>query len=366
MSLWFVFAAITAVTLIILLRPLFRVQKRERETVDYDVAIYRDQLGEIEKDIERGILTTTQADATRNEIYRRMLAAEDVAAPSTHTSMSRHAKLIFAGAIIIGLPAAAGLLYSFLGSPELPGKPYTERANDPDILRAAEATQLAAALETKPDAEGYAHLAELYSMQRRYEQAVDTFHKAIELNGGDADEWSALGETFVMANEGSVVPEAQTAFFKALHFDRHDPRARFYLGLAEAEKGDPRHAVAIWKDLAKDSPADAPWMNMVNNHIALLSKEGGFDPDTVSPAPPTLSVAPPMPDTPEAEAIMDMKPEQQQAMIRSMVNRLAAKMEKNPDDRDGWLRLAKAYRVLGETDKADAAEAKATQLAPKE
>jgi hypothetical protein len=64
-------------------------------------------------------------------------------------------------------------------------------------------------------------------------------------------------------------------------------RAQFYIGLAQAQIGDFKKAVGIWRNLEKNGPADAPWMAMVKKHIAAYAKEGGFDPESVQPAPPS-------------------------------------------------------------------------------
>ena len=57
-----------------------------------------------------------------------------------------------------------------------------------------------------------------------------------------------------------------------------------------------------------------------------------------------------------------MSPAERQAMIRGMVDRLAVRLDANPDDAEGWQRLARAYAVLGETAKAEAAAARAAAL----
>ena len=76
--LWLIFAILTVAIIAILLFPLLkRVPDEPSLRVDYDIVVYRNQLAEIEQEIERGLLTETQADAARAEIYRRMLAAED-------------------------------------------------------------------------------------------------------------------------------------------------------------------------------------------------------------------------------------------------------------------------------------------------
>jgi cytochrome c-type biogenesis protein CcmH len=60
-----------------------------------------------------------------------------------------------------------------------------------------------------------------------------------------------------------------------------------------------------------------------------------------------------------------MTPEQQQTMIRTMVASLAAKLEANPDNPAGWRQLSRAYSVLGETEKAEAALERAAKAEAK-
>ncbi len=49
------------------------------------------------------------------------------------------------------------------------------------------------------------------------------------------------------------------------------------------------------------------------------------------------------------------------AMIRGMVDRLATRLKQNGDDVDGWLRLVRAYMVMGEADKAKGASTEARE-----
>ena len=116
------------------------------------------------------------------------------------------------------------------------------------------------------------------------------------------------------------------------------------------QNNNPRGAVAIWRDLEKDSAPDTPWLGMVQKQIRTIAKKNDFDPALITPAPPSLAV----PDT--ATAIMGMNPTDQNAAIRTMVARLAERLRSTPNDLEGWERLAKSYRVLGENDKAVDAE----------
>ena len=286
--LWIALAAITVVSLGILLLPLWRREPYATTPRGaYDRAIYRDQLAELERDIARGVLSAEQAAAVRTEVQRRMLAtdsAENVAADVPPPSRWKLASLAAV------LAVAALLLYALLGASQLPGSPY-----------AAQAT---------------------YTAQM----------------------WSALGESFVMANRGEVVPDARAAFLNALKKDPNDPRAQFYTGLAFAQDNHVKEALTIWRNLLNHSAADAPWVDMLKEQIAFY-------------ADPKRALA---------GAVMAAAPEQKTAMIRGMVAKLEAKLAAHPDDVAGWEMLARSYHVLGDEQKSEAAAKKAAALQQKE
>ena len=373
MMLWIIFAAMMTAALVLLLLPLFRKQTALDKRVDYDIVIYRDQLAEVEKDLARGLLSENQVEAARTEILRRMLAAEDAEALATGNDKPRGSmktQKITAVAIVAFLSIGAFLMYHSLGAPELVGKPYADRAkNDPDFAVAADAEQLMAKLKENPDAKGFKQLGDSFVMLKRYEDAAGAYHRAIELGTDNAGIWSELGESIVLASDGGVPPEALDAFMKALKHEPRDARARFYIGLAKADANNPKEAVAIWRDLLSDSPADAPWTDMIKEHIAKYSKAGGFDSETINPAAPTVApivekVSPvdAMENKAAADAIMAAPPEQQNDMIKGMVAKLEEKLKQNPDDLQGWEMLSRSYKTLGETKKAEDADKKIAEL----
>jgi len=272
----------------------------------------------------------------------------------------------------------------------LPGQPFASRQADPNIKMTEMAARLAADLKSKPEADGFATLGETYFALRRYDEAADAFRQALGLGLIDAAMLSSLGETVVLANNGDVVPDAREAFQQALTLDRGEPRARFYLGLGKAQIGHFAEAVSIWRDLEKNSPADAPWLPMLKEHIAEYAKQGGFDPATIKPIPPapegaktaegpnphgdatTASANPPVSEqvaVPGGEraaaAVMAQSPEQRAQTIKAMVDTLAARLKQNPDDLEGWLRLARSYRAMGELEEARKAAETAVKLKPK-
>jgi cytochrome c-type biogenesis protein CcmH len=402
--LWIIGFIILICTVAGLVIPLLRkTADNGPARVDYDITVYRNQLTEIDQDIERGILTKDQAAAARTEIHRRMLAAEDAEtkiAPR-HTT-TRRSQLAMAGFIAFAVTVASMLLYAFLGTPELPSHPTASRTTT-EIAAAKAATQLAAEAEKHPSAETYKKLATIYSMMHDFEKAMDAWRHTIKLTPKDAEAWAQMGETIVMASDGAVVPQAMQAFIHALELDPHDPRSQFYLGLAETQIGNIKKAVAIWRRLEKQSKSDADYLPMLKEHIESFAKEGNFDPATIKPERPPLatlkaaidsivgagaeqnmqatqSAPPPNPASPPAETSTDAEDSAdrlnaaqlqasqaasgQDATFRGMVDRLVAKLEQDPDDTETWYRLAKAYQLLGDREKARTAIDNALSLEP--
>jgi cytochrome c-type biogenesis protein CcmH len=361
---------LTALSLAALLLPLWRKPSADPARGDFDAKIYRDQLAEIERDLERGLLNDSQAAAVRTEVQRRLLAALDRAEQPAAAPPRRWATIL---PLLLVVPLAAGVLYWRIGNAPMPDKPFATRQADPEFQMTAMADRLARSLESQPSAEGFATLAATYIHLKRYEEAADSYRRAIRMGAIDGDVLSSLGESLVMADDGTVGPEARQAFMHALMLEGADPRARFYLGLADAQVGRYADAVAVWKHLERDSAADAPWLPMLREHISEYAKLAGVDPATIAPKPPAglgggaaapaaPAALPPVGGNPAAAAIMAQSPEERARTIRSMVDGLAARLEQNPNDKEGWKRLAGAYRVLGELDKAKAAEARATAL----
>ena len=273
MILWLILAALTLAVLALLLTPLLRRQPVAPPRRDFDSAIYRDQLAEIDRDLARQFLTLGQAAAARTEIQRRLLAAADAAdAASLAQGDNPRSQWLMASALVVTLSLGSGLMYARLGAPALPAKPYAARQHDPEIVMAAAMQRLTQQLERQPDAEGYRHMATLAFMMRRYDQAAEAYRKLISLQADDAALWSKLGEALVLANDGQVVPEAREALAEALRRDPQEARARFYTGLAEAQDGKPDRAILLWRELERESPADSPWLPMLKEHIALYAE----------------------------------------------------------------------------------------------
>lgn len=344
MTLWFVFALMTAAAIFAVLLPLglgARALAEGREAV-----VYKDQLAEIDRDVAGGLIGKAEAEAARIEIGRRLLAAADQereAPVKTSRGMRRTAAIV----ALVGLPILALGVYLPLGSPQMGDYPLVARKAAPDGAQPLETlvTQVEQHLQKNPtDARGWTVLAPVMARLGRMEDAARAYRNAISYGGDKAGLRADLGEVLVATAGGVVTADAKTEFERARSLDADDAKANYFLGLAAEQDGRKADAAGIWRAMLAKAPADAPWRSVVQ---AALVRVGGAE----VPALPSETMA----------AAKDMSDGDRETMIRGMVDRLAARLKQNGDDVEGWLRLVRAYMVMGDLDKAKAALVDARQ-----
>ena len=341
--------------------------------------VYRDQLAEVDRDALRGLLGREEAEAARAEVKRRMLSAVAALEANSMPNITpeRHPG-VTAAAIALALPSAATLLYLMLGAPGTPDRPLAERRAEQTAAIERDqqagsleqvAAQLAKKLESRPDdVTGWFLLGRAYVTLDRYQDAVDVLRRARHLAPDRPDVAGAFAEARIADNAGRVDDEARAALRTVLELDPTSPQARFLLALDRAQQGDLRAAAQGWTDLVVLSPADAPWLPTTREHLQQAAQQAGIDPATIQPSAEARALAASTvepiaaPDTGDVAAAKEMNSEKRAQMSRGMVERLAARLRDNPDDLEGWRRLARAYRVLGDTDKANDAQAKIDAL----
>lgn len=344
MTLWFTLAMMTAAAIFAVLWPL-RGAARARGGSDLDV--YRDQLAELDRDRQAGLIREREYAAARTEVARRLLAAADAQpdAPAASSPGRRRAVAVFA---FVALPLGAGLLYVALGSPSLPGAPLAARLAAPLPERPIQelVAQVEAHLRQKPeDGRGWEVLAPVYMRLGRFADAVVARANALRLNGPTADREADYGEALVAAANGVVTQEARDAFERARALDKDHAKARYYLGLAAEQDGRPQQAAEIWRDLLKGASPETPWAALVRRSLARVDPAAAAGESAGTPGPTAEDVA----------AAAKLPPEARAAMIRGMVERLSARLRADGSDVEGWQRLIRAYIVLGDREKAKVA-----------
>jgi cytochrome c-type biogenesis protein CcmH len=347
MTLWIIFAAMTAAALFAVLWPLGR--KSGDGAAGSDRLVYQDQLKEIDRDRAVGLIGEAEAESARIEISRRLLAAVDAESavrqqPSLDANARRRRVALVA---ILVVPLVAVTSYLKLGSPEIPGQPAFARANAPgeDRSIASLIGQVENHLARNPnDGAGWEVIAPVYLRLGRFSDAVMARKKAIALNGDSPARESDLGEALVAAADGVVTDEAKLAFQHAVAGDAHNAKARYFIGLADEQDGNRDDAVKEWRALLDDAPADAPWKELVRTALARVTTVPG---PTGGPSVADIAAAENMPEAQRSE------------MIRGMVQRLSDRLHADGNDIDGWMRLVRAYAILGDRDKAKGAAADA-------
>jgi cytochrome c-type biogenesis protein CcmH len=324
---WIALAVMTGLAMGFVLWPLaFRAGETGED--GRETAFYKAQLEEIARDVERGQLPEAEAASARAEAARRLIAAgEGQSHAGTPGALQR--RRVAAAAIFILVPAVALGVYAYVGKPDLPDEPLSARKMDlkaPGAVEAAVAKIEAHLTKAPDDRRGWEVLAPVYMEMGRFADAAGAFRQAIRLGDDKPAMHAELGQALVAMAGGVVTAEARAEFDKA----PDAPMAKFYLALAAEQDGKTAEAKAAYQALAPQATGDAPWMLGMRARLAAL---GGATAQTSGDA---------------------FSPEQRK-MIETMVQGLAERLARQGGSAEEWARLIRAYSVLHEPDKAEAA-----------
>lgn len=350
MPFWIAAAFLTLLACLPLLLPLARRNAALADDSGFDVAVYRDQLAELDRDAARGAISETEAAEARAEIGRRILKASAGASAGTEKprgqGFNRVGRLV-ASAAVLAVPLASWGIYAAIGSPNLPAQPLSARLDkNPaentifELVARAESH-----LEANPeDGRGWEVIAPIYQRIGRYQDAATAYGNAIRLTGSTASREIGLGEALTAASGGAITAEAKAAFERALALEPRNPKARFLTAAALAHEGSSAEAAAAFRALLDDLPEASPWRPTVAQAVSDL--EGRQEPG------PTAA---------DVEAAGLISDKERADMIGEMVAGLDERLRRNPDDPEGWQRLVRSYAVLNRSD--DAADALARGVA---
>ncbi len=330
---WAIAIALLAAVAAVLLAPLRR-SRAVRSRAESDVAVYRDQLAEIDRDLSRGLIGEAEAEAARAEVARRLLAADEAREKEEGASPLRPWRVALP--LLVLVPAVTLALYLVEGAPGLPSQPYAERmAKAPEDQSIEElVARVEEHLRANPnDAEGWKLIAPIYTRLGRYEDAGDAYARLVQLEGATAQRLADLGEARVFANDGLVSEQARDTFLRALEIDGSNPQARYFLGLAALQQGDRESAREIWQALVDESPEDAPWRQMLERSLVAL--------DDDSPAA-----------TPQGAGIAALPEAERAAAIEGMVDGLDTRLAEQGGSDAEWIQLLRARMVLGQPERA--------------
>ncbi len=314
---------------------------------DPALAVYRRQLSEIDDLADRGLMGAEERRAARAETGRRLLAQADMVSPAPTRRFTPRTVMLMAGA-----PALLAVaIYVLVGQPGLPDLPFRARlahwkANPEQAPPEGLGALLAELARARPtDPEPLIQLARLDLQIGDNAGAVHALRRAAIVAPDRADVWATLGEIQILQAGGKVDAQAEATLQRTLKLDPANATARYYIGRAKLLRGDAAGGLADWRALDAGMAASDPRRAGLEADIASAEKTG-------QPAPIEAPAAP-QPGQGGAQQA------DTQAMIHQMVDGLAARLKANPDDPQGWVRLVRAYSVLGDTARRDAALAQA-------
>ncbi|MGB2007218.1 MAG: c-type cytochrome biogenesis protein CcmI [Candidatus Puniceispirillaceae bacterium] len=356
--------------LVALMLAYIRRQQRGTGPMQYDEDL-QDQIDQLmlaranlDEDHQTGQLSDSDFAATCLDIDRRLLGLSQQVAQASASSPKDQTLTRLAVGLAIILPLGAALIYTTLGRPDLRDNPLVDRAAEiasrSETITATKknlaqnlARAQAATVATPDDIESWLKLAEAAASVNDSATEIRALRMARQLTNDDPSVLSLLAEALSRAADGQVTVPARDLIDTVLATDPDEPRALFLSGLAAFQDGDYQAAVTRWQRLLSISTADAPWLPIVRANIAQAAEAGGIA------LPPANG-----PDADSIAAAADMTAKDRQAMILSMVESLRDRLDETPDDTEGWLRLARAYDVLGDRAAAFTALARATESAP--
>lgn len=386
LSFWIVAAAITLMVAGILIRAVVRGARRDVESrAASDVAVYRAQLDEVERDVARGVIEQADAERVHAEIARRLIAADKALLAEAKAVRTTPAPIALALIVIaVGGSVAS---YWWLGAPGYgdmalkdriafaedvrltrPGQQVAEASLPPFVdpvdmdqrYRELMAQLRQTVAQRTDDVQGHVLLAQQERRIGNFLAAKQAQERVLTLKGDavTAQDLADLGELQVMAAGGYVSPEAEMSLRAALVQDPQNGPARYYLGLMLAQTGRPDQAFRIWDALLRAGPEDAPWIAPILEQIESLAELAG-----VRYSIPAIGGATERgPSAADVANAQNMSPAERMEMIGSMVEGLSERLATEGGPASDWARLISSLGVLGEWQRAAAIHANAVEV----
>lgn len=357
---WIAFAAATVGAVLAILWPALRGVRAYAPRAAHDVALYRAQLGELERERAEGRLSEAEHRDAVLEVQRRLLAAAGEAKAEAAAAPQAGRWLVLLAAF--AMPTAALLLYLPRGQPDMPAFPFAAAQAERNAQE-AEANALIARVRERiatfpansdEARQGWVLLAGVERRRGRLPAAISAYREALAIRFDPALA-TDLAETLSLAAEGSVTDEALALLRRAAVADPGDLRTRYYLAVGSLERGQAAAALEGFRAILAATPEGSPVRAIVAERIADAETRLRAGPPAGPPAGPTAE---------QMAAAASLPAAEREQMIAGMVERLAERLRAEPNDAEGWLRLARAYRLLGRGMEARAALDRAAALWP--
>lgn len=245
-----------------------------------NVTIYRDQLAELEADLNSDVLTREQYEQSKRELQQRML--QDVPAGETMKAAtlagSNQRNVLTITLLVLAIPILAISLYLWVGNTrgltpqavEPEPAPMMDNAAAPGHQNFSSVLDnLTARLKDQPDdLEGWVMLGRTYAIMQRFSEARDAYKKVLALSPDNPEFITDYADIVAMTNNGSLIGEPEQLVNKALKLDANNGKALALAGTVEFEKKNYAKAAAHWEKLMVQIPPESKLAQSVRESIA--------------------------------------------------------------------------------------------------
>ncbi|KXB29785.1 hypothetical protein AT959_17840 [Dechloromonas denitrificans] len=237
-----------------ILPPLWlglRAPKPKADRKEANLAIFRDQLTELEREKDNGTLADSDFEQAKRELQRRLLEEVEPATAEATVPASHGPSRKTAIALLLLLPILGLLGYGILGNPRAldPAQTVAKPQMTPEQINGMVA-KLAERMQANPDdLKGWLMLARSYKTMGRYEEAAAAYGKAEKLVNEDPDLLAAYAETIAMARGEGLKGKPIQLVEKALKLDPKHGHSLFLAGAGAMEAGDNKKGIAYWEAL---------------------------------------------------------------------------------------------------------------------
>lgn len=368
---WILGFLVCIVIIILIVRSIIAPHELDIGVASKDLLIYKDQLIEVEKDLEKGILNKIESDAARIEVSRRILLADKRSkSENTITKNPKILSRLVTATIFLFILIGTFSIYVYIGNPTLKDMPLKSRLAQAQENRSNRISQenaellvpdenieapddyldlvskLRSAMQDRPnDMQGLRLLALHEFRLGKYRSARKAHTQIINIlgNKATAKDFVDFAEVMIVATNGYVSPEAETTLRRALELTPNDGRARYYSGLSMAQNGRPDVALRLWENLLNEGPENAPWIPLIKDQIIDIARLAG-----VNLSEDQL----PGPNSEQIDSAKNMSNQERMEMIQGMVTSLSNRLATEGGSVNEWARLIRALGVLGETTSA--------------
>lgn len=283
-SFWVISGIFIVTALLFIIPTLLRNRDTQAENIEHDavnITVYRDQIAELDNDLENDILTQEQYTKSKQELQQRMLQDVSEREKMAIKKNKRIHNIAISTFIALTLPLAAVFLYMVIGDTR--GLlPQAQLANATQMNRGSGGDSpaghdnfssvlenLIVRLEKNPeDIEGWVMLGRTYAIMERYTEASNTYAKLAELVPNNPQILSDYADVLAMKNQGNLTGKPAELIYEALRIDPQYPKALALAGTIEFEQEKFEQAAMHWEKLLEVIPEDSQLANSVKTSIA--------------------------------------------------------------------------------------------------